>query len=552
MKKGLQISGHQIIASMGEQDIGKYFSGAVDKSTLEGWIGRETENHIQFRRYMQDVNKEQRGGFYDSLLGKKAFLETEKGDFTFDIPVDNFTEVHTTADLSSQHNAGIGGDTAFIELNREFKEGQTLAPSVNSNISIVIMGEASNTGSGFRHEFKVVGSEYDSVPSRYLQQNQTWEPITHGSSEFGTIFAKPDLGDAPESARARFYLASVTGVEAKVTDDAYRQSIDAESGANLLDRVEDFKRRNSLDDFLVRMDLKVKEGKTVTQRDTANIGTLLEALVHTTVEQMLVRRILFQKAGQVRDKNGIIRFNDGLIPQLKRAFRIGYGRTITLKHIRDGSDHLYKGIDIDKDSRRIKIVAAEQAYNILLQTFERYIDLALERNARLLGADALVKDVVTKKGSGNMNLHYSSVRFTSMEVPGIGHVTLELDRSIGRELEGNRMSRDFRTDNRSESSYYAILQRDDNTRTVETVMPTGTKLVSGGDDSSSAYIVKRRGPLITYGAIHGRMNSHYIPGGRVDAAYKERSMEFWAYGTADLFIPFPEDIVLLHKNTGRI
>lgn len=549
MKKGLKIGGHEIIASFGAQELGKYFTGAVDKSTLESWVGRGTSEHIKFRRFFQEVNKEVPGGVYDAILEDRAFLITDRGSFTYDIPVENDTTLHTTADYSHQVNAGKDGDKGYIEFNREFKEGVTLTPTVGSNISIMIVGEAENTGSGYLHTFQVVGSKYDTVPSRYLQKNEIWEDITHGSSEFGTVFASPQIGDGPGHVRSYFELGSVTGVEAELTDDANRGAIEGESSRNLLDRVEDFKRRNNLDDFLVRMDLGLNAGRELPNRDTANIGTLLEGLTHHTLDQKLARRILFQKAGKVKTTNGVTVFNDGLIHQLKRAYGISYGRQITVEHISRAADHLYHRIpNVDKNTRQIEIIAAEQTYNMILKTFERYVIAGLNRDAILLGADKLIDGVV----KGDLKeLEYRTPRFTQIEVPGIGTIKLTLDRTLGKELDGNRMSRDFRSTNRSEASFYALVRRTDNYRTVEATMPKGVTLEEGGNDAATAYIVKRRGPLITYGTIHGRMNSHYMPGGVVDASYKERSMNFWAYGTADVFLPFPEDMVLLYKSKVR-
>lgn len=551
MKRSLKIGGHEIIASFGSQDIAKYFSGAVDKSTLDAWISSSPEKHLKFRRYYQNLTKEAPGGIYDKMLENRAFIETETGTFSFEYPVDNYSSLMTTDDWSHQTSAGHGGDIAYIELNRELQEGTTVTPYVESPYSIMIDGDAVPTGTGFLHTFKVVGTDFDSIPANFLRPNEEWVIVSHGVGEFGTKFATPLIGDAPSHVKAQFSLGSVTGVEATLTDDANRGAIEGIHGRELNDRLENFKRSNNLGDFLARLDLKVGENGEKPIADSANLGTTLESMVHATLDQMLARRILYQRAGKVKTMNGVVVFNDGILPQLQRAFTISYGRHIGIEHLAIASDHLYSELpDIPKDQRELTIDAAEQAYNNLLVTFEKYLMLTMERNAALLGAERVVEGIVT---GSIKDLVVDTPRVTTINVPTVGKVTLRLDTSLGREFTGNRGARGFRSTNRGESSYYAIVSRTSNHRTIEAELPSGVTLAEGADVSSTAFIVKRPGPLVTYGTIQGRMglNRDYIQGGGVVASYKERSMQFWAYGTADVFIPFPQDMVLLRKETSR-
>lgn len=551
----LTVNGHSVITYMSPENTEKYLNDVrtTQNSTIDVWAGKTTDQHLVLRRHYQSIDKEDVGGFYDRILDNKAILELNAGKtFRYRVPITTQTGLETTHDTSGGKSGkvGAGGDTFTIGLNQEFKEGEQFTVDLESGPQLMVVGQAYNDGLGFIHEVVIADASVDAYPTEYLKAGVSYKEGSHNTGEFGTVFAGIRFPSKQGYAECTFSLGSITGVEHKVTDDADSRNLNAfesESASGLLAHAEDWVRDNDLEEFIARFATKAINGERQVDYNSANIGSVVEELVRHTLDQKLANRIVFQKAAIVQTGNGEVRMNDGIISTLKRAERIFYGRTVMMSDLIKVSDALYR--DNTRRSwkdRDITINAATQAYTKLLELLNGFAGQVVEDMSKFIGADSVVKGLVSGPIDA-MEIH--SPQFDVFNVPQVGRVRVIEDRSLEVTTGRSRQNRGYNTTGRDSSSFRAIATRTDGTAPRMVEIPNDVNFGPGARDNASMYIVKTAGqPLTVSGTIRGRMpNRRNGEFSGIEAAYKERSTEYWAYGSVDVFLPVPEEFVILES-----
>jgi hypothetical protein len=544
--------GNQVISFMGRQDVGKAFQGVMDNASLHSWYEQDSvEAHRGLITSWNALDPNYTKSIYDDLVMDKSVIEVNgmDGYFTYDTPVYEERGCYTEVDMSHQKYPGIDGAIFYITLNKEFAPGTVLLYDSFDGEQIFVAEEEEviNTGSGFQHPVKLVTNDRGTwFREDMLSKGIQYFAINHGVGEYGTKFAKLQMPEPVRSIKNEFRLGSTRGVEAAITAVADSKKLDIASAfaKDYLDKM-----RNEMDscgygEFAVRMDVDQKTGKAI--KSTANIGSTIEFLVHKYLNQLTGTALLFQKAGTIKDKNGVIRLNEGLWHQIRRGFRITYGKAggITKSHIKQAAEYIFRiNPDLDYEKRVIKFKCGTEAFYNVLDLFKTEIELQNAQLAPLLGADRQIPNPVS--GTDPLNLEYRAIRFTRVFIKEIGMVEITKDTALDRGLLQDRFSAGFHGNQRAHTTYSMIIwdASSSNYSNNSKDLPKNTSLVAGGNGRSNIYVVKPEGTMTYSGVINGRYDMR--KSSDIVASHKTMGQEFWAYNNCSIWVEDPSKFVMI-------
>lgn len=546
-------NGNQAIAFMGGKDVAKYFNGYMDNAALNMWYEEDPlKNHLGLMSFWNQESKDQAVTFFDTLMQNKSVLEVNgwEGSFTYDIPIEQDYGCYTEEDMSHQEFAGIDGSIFYIVLSKEFAPGTTLGYDDTDGMQIIVAEEeeVQPTGTGYKHPVKLVTKDKRAYfPAAKLGKGIQYFDVAHAFPEYGTKFAKVQLPDTPGSHRFEFRLGSLMGVESYITGKADSYSTDegwmTASSTEYLNDIKSEMDSHGWGDFVVRMDIGADGRPNLA---SANIGSTMEFLTQKYLHKLMGTKLLFQRAGEIKSTNGVIRLNEGLWHQIRRGRIIEYGRPggITKLHIAEAAEYVFRNSKLRYENRRIKFKCGTQAYYNVLDLFEKEVQEQLGRIGLLLGSDrVLPKSPVS--GSSLQDLMLEPVTFTKVYLPQIGVVDIEWDPSLDNAGRSDRFSGGMHPNGKDWTTYSMIIWDASSSEYSNRGegLPQGTSLVEGGNANSNVFLVKPQGPMIYTGTRNGRYDM--ARNRDIAAAGKYVGQEFFAYSNIECFLRDPSVFVTI-------
>lgn len=549
-------NGNQAISFMKGKEVSRFFQGYQDNASLRTWYEEDPlNNHLGLMSFWNQQDRVKNPtNLFDELLRSKSVVEVngQEGRFTYEIPVSMKRGIYTEADMTGQDFAGIDGSIFYIVLNKEFAPGTVLSYDDFDGEQIIVSEEEQvlPTGTGYKHPVTLMTNDKSAYfPAEKLGRGIEYFTIGHGVSEYGTKFAQVQMPDMPGSMKFEFRLGSAIGVESYVTAKAASLSM---ADGVMTARSREYKNqiaaemdREGYGEFAVRMDIGA-DGRPVPA--SANIGLTMEHLTEKYLHKLLGTKLMFQKAGEIKTTNGVIRFNEGLWKQARRGRIIEYGRPghITRQHIREAVEYVFRTKpDMQFENRRVKFKCGMEAFYNVLEIFQDEVNTQTGQLSALLGADrVLSKNPVS--GSDLKNLKLEAVRFTNVYIPQIGQVEIEHDPSLDWGMRGDRFERGMNGYAKAHTTHTMVIWdvTDQSYSNNMSEIPAGANLVEGANAGSSIFLVKPEGALIHSGRSTGRYDSRRSSD--IMAANKFMGEEYFAWAAGlDVWMPDPSKIVMI-------
>lgn len=542
--------GNQIIGFL-TKDEAKKISASQDVASLYEWF---EDDPIKSHLGMIDAWNAQGEIKYPlihELLKNKQVIEAN-GSFTFDTPVYKDTGMYVEVDTSNQLNAGIDGSYFKIALNKKLSKGDviTFDPDFGEDARVVDDEEILQKGTAFWHTVQLVSNDPMAVfPAEKLRKGIQFFKITHKMDEYGTSFSQFDFSDSMSYMRSEFTLGSFTGVEAWMTGKADKKAFagGAINAQKFLDRLQ----KEALaykGEYVVIADAMVKDGNGNLQLKNAKLGSILQWLVFRELEKLTIQGLLYSKGGTVKTSNGVVHINEGLIPQLRRGFRIQYGRPggITKADIKKAVDYVYS-INPYKanEERKVKFICGTGAYDNVMEIFKDELNPQLEKLSLLTGTQMLLpKSPIT--GTSLTGLGLDPVLFTNVYLAGIGKVEIVKDASLDYQPMVDRFSRGMHDNGKAHTTYTMLIWDVTNPEYSNNMdFPQNTKLVEGGDNGANIFLVKPYGNHIYFGRELGRYDSRIMSAQEIVNSRKEIGEGYWAWNQLDIWVKEPMRVVMI-------
>lgn len=545
--------GDQVIGFLNSTQV-KSIQGYQDMASLQSWYQQDPlKNHLGLQQFWGNQDRTS-VPIYGELLRNKAILEVPgfDGSFSYDIPIEEEKGCVTEKDMSNQQFAGIDGSPFKIALDREYTKGDILAydPEFGEQIIVTDDEDVKMEGTAFIHTVKLLTNDKERwFPNHYLGKGIPYMKLSHAGGEYTTEFSKVEFPDIVGHMTCEFKLGGIRGAEMYVTGFADKKTKNfsgaAASSKQFLDKI--YSEAEKKGEFVFVTDWNKSTGKP--NMKNASIGLTMEFLVMKELEKMTAQSLLFQRAGTVTDGNGTFRINEGLWHQLRRGYRILYGRPggITRKHISDAVEYVFKSNPgLDYSERRVKFKCGTRAYQNVLELFQDEVNAQLDRLSKYLGTDRqLPKSPIS--GSDLNHLKLEQVRFTEVFLPGIGNVELEKDESLDYGIGGDRFTKGMHGDGMAHTAYSMVIWDASNGGySNNKQLPKGTKLVEGGNSDSNIFLVKPEGEMTYWGHENGRYD--FRKAGDIVSSSKHIGQGFWAFNSVDVYCRDLTKFVMIELN----
>jgi len=536
----------QVIGFMSSKQV-KSIQGYQDLASMYSWYEEDPlKNHLGLMNFW---GKQSNVSFpiYKELLENKAILEVNglNGTFTYDIPIEEEKGCYTEVDWSSQTNAGIDGTPFKVNLSKEFTKGDILTYDAEFGEQFIVDDSepVRQVGTGYEHVVKLVSNNKAAkFPYAKLAKGIQYFKISHGTNEYGLEFSHVEMPDTVGSMTCEFTLGNWRGAEAYVTAAADKKKFSgaAISSKQYIDKLTS--EANELGELMFITNMG-KGG--MPDMKNARIGSTMEYLVMRELEKMTAHSLLFQRAGIIRDANGVIRLNEGLWHQLRRGKVINYGRPggITRSHIKEAAEYVFRiNPHINYEDRRLTFKAGKRAFYNILEIFKNEVEAQLNRLSSLMGTD---RQLPTNPVSGsNMNLKLSPVRFTDVFIPEIGQVSIEHDPSLDQMPLADRFSSGFHGNGFAHTTYSMVIwDVSDQMYSNNKQLPKGAKLVENGDEKANIYLVKPEGEMTYWGTSNGRYNIRKATD--IVSNFKAMGQEFWAWNASAIWVKDVSKFVMI-------
>lgn len=516
--------------------------GYQDFGTLNTWYMQDPmKNHLKLQTFFGQQSMSSVPLFQD-VLQNDAILEVNgwDGKFTYDLPVETDNRLKTADDTSYQDYPGIDGSTFKIVLNREFAPNTTLtADGLDGDAIAVSDAEpVRDLGYGFEHTVVLVTNDPDKTyPTFLLQKDIEYFETGGGLAEYGEKLNLVHMPSATSYMTCEFQLGSPQGVETWFTGKA--NSVDLKWGAT------------STMDYIKELEMFYKKGNEVVlmQDNTGssshkyNVGSILEMLAIQKFNKNMSTSLMFQRGATIKTQKGTVRYNEGLWHQMRRGFIITYGKRggITREHIKQARDYVFKANPLKNSiESRIKFKCGSEAFNNVLEIFKAEVTQQLTNIAALLGADRLIDNPV----SGDLyNLALKPIRFTTVNLPGIGMVEIEEDMSLNYVNITDKNLRGMNPNGQDYTTYSMIIwDAADQAYSNNADLPKGTKLV-GNNNEANIYMVTPKTDKIYWGRENGRYSVERATD--IIASAKTMTSSFFIYGFQALWMKDPSKFVTI-------
>jgi len=517
--------------------------GYQDFSTLSTWYKQdELRNHLKLTSWFGQQSTSTVPLFQD-VLQNDAVLEVNGwgGKFTYDMPVETDTRVKTVDDTSYQQYAGGDGSFFKIVLNREFAPNTTLTCDGldGDTISVSDAEPVRDLGYGFEHTVTLGTDDPDKTyPSELLGKDIEYFETGGGIAEYGEKLNLVHMPEGTSYNTYEFELGSPQGVETWTTAKA--NMVDLKWG------------ETNTQDFIGEVEQFYKKGQEVVLiNDTTpnathkyTVASILEMLAIQKFNRNMSTSLMFQRGFTKKTEKGTVRYNEGLWHQMRRGYIITYGKRggITRSHIKAARDYVFKANPFKSTMEsRLKFKCGSEAFENVLQIFKTEVQLQLSNIASLLGADRILP---TNPVSGDLyNLQLKPIRFTKVNLPGIGYVEIEEDMSLNYVNITDRNLKGMNPNGADYTTYSMIIwDANDQQYSNNADLPRGTKAI-GNNNEANIYMVAPANDKIYWGRENGRYSVERATD--IIASAKTMHTSFFIYGFGAMWMKDPSKIVMI-------
>lgn len=513
--------------------------GYQDLSSMGAWYQEDPNKHHLGLMSLWGQQARTTYPMYRELLADKAVMEVNgvDGSFTYDIAIKESANCTTIRDTSNQEFPGMDESSFKIVLTKQFAPGDIISADPLFGEQLVVSGEdeVRMVNEGFEHLVKLVSTSkrayYDAA---LLNKGIQYYKVAHTMfGEYAQNYSNVDFMDSPSTMTCKFQLGNMSGVEAMVTGNADRKTMGGAT-AHARAYVDDLMNEAmDLGEFAVIADRDGVTGKA--KSSSMRIGATMEFLVHREHEKLVAQALLFQKAGIIRDSNGVTRLNEGLWHQIRRGKLIKYGRPggITRAHIKEAVEYVFRANDKPAEERVVKFKGGKEAVDNIYQIFKEEVNAQVAAIAPFLGSDRMLpSNPVT---GSLLELKLAPIRFTEVYIPGIGNLQIEEDPSLNNIPMTDRFQKGMHSNNRAHTVYSLVIwDVADSYYSNNKVMPKGATVIEGGNTKANIYLVKPEGEMTYWGSDNGRYSNKKASD--VVSSYKTMAQSFWIHSSVALHV----------------
>lgn len=536
--------------------------GWMDMPSLSSWYEDNPEkNHLGMVELFSAMQNK-RLPIYKDLFKNKAILEVNgmQGSFTYDLPVVKRNGCYTAKDMSFQEFAGNDNTTFKIALDQPFVAGDVLTYDAQYGEQVVVSEdhEVIQEGDYWVHTVTLVTNEAEAwFPSDKLRAGIQYFKVNHTLGEFSEQFSNIDTGQNVGSIMCEFTLGNHRGVETNYTMYADKKSY---SGASVKAKemwnslTAEASRYSGvdgmpLDMFYVGKLAGTTGGKIQVKEGSMRIGATLEYLALAELLKLEAHSLLFQKGAVIKGQNGNKRLNEGAWHSMRRGRIIKYSREggITKTHIQQAAAYVFRSRrDLQAHERRMKFKCGQMAYYNMLNLFKEEVLSQLGEIGILLGNDrVLPKSPIS--GSNLTDLKMEAIMFKEVVIPEIGIVQIEHDPSLDYMPMTDRQSAGMYGQGYPHTSFSMVIwdAADEQYSNAMSNLPTGAKVVKGGNKTANLYYVKPEGENMYWGYSNGRYSPETARG--IASSMKKMGREFWAHNVSAAWIRDISRYVIIEK-----
>lgn len=492
--------------------------------------------------------------FTIDILENRQVMETgHDGTFHYDVPFYANEQCVTKRDTSDQEAPGKDEGTFKLVLSEEFKHGDVLAVDVYYGQQVIVTEEpVLQKADTFEH---IVTLSTNNKRETYEKFNLV-EGVTYFKlfnllgGERETILSGVRVPNKPSKLTCEFQVGVGSGVELDVSAVA---NIGSKIGTNfrqgfIQDLNMDFEQfTKTWGDVAVIMD-KDSAGNVIPE--SARLSDVAEWLVKREHMKMIETRAMFARPARVSVGAGHVTIAEGLWFQLKRGKNIPYARRggITRRHIKEATEYVFQGNELQPEDRYIKFKAGKYAYeNIQAIYSDEFADQMgrLSNLTNLFGTDGQIPESPI---SGSLDaLTLKTVKIQQVYLPGVGNIEVEYDPAL--DYLGNvadRLSAGMHPNGKSHGAYALVIwdarkQSYSNNR----YQPKGVDFVEGAPENSSVYLVKRPGDMIFCGRTNGYYDP-YVTQNILSSGNKQRFVDYWSWDSGcAYFLADPSAFVMI-------
>lgn len=493
--------------------------------------------------------------FTIDVLENRQVMETgHDGTFHYDVPFYTNEQCVTKRDTSRDQEApGIDEGTFKLVLSEECKPWDVLSTNVYYGQQVIVTEDAVlQKGDTFEHIVKLVSNN----KREFYEPANLKEGITYFKlfnvlgGERDTFLSGVRVPNRPSKLTCEFQVGVGSGAELDVSAVA---NIGSKIGTNfrqgfIKDLNMDFEQfTRTWGDVAVIMD-KRPDGTVIPE--SARLSDVAEWLVKREHLKMIETRAMFARPARISVGAGHVTIAEGLWFQLKRGKNIPYSRKggITRRHIKEATEYVFQGNEIQPEDRYIKFKAGKYAYeNIQTIYSEEFADQMgrLSNLTNLFGTDG---QIPTSPITGSLDaLKLTTVKISQVFIPGVGNVEVEYDPSL--DYLGNvsdRLEAGMHPQGKSHGAYAMVIwdarkQSYSNNRYT----PNGVNFVEGAPENSSVYLVKRPGDFIFSGRTNGYYDP-YVTTNILSSGNKQRFVDYWSWDSGcAYFLADPSAFVMI-------
>lgn len=550
------ITGRPVIAYTSSKSLKGFTDGYVDMQTLaQVYHDDPDRTHLGLVDLAANISTRSVPNFYRDFWKNYTILEVEGpgSSVTYSTPVTTTGTMTTLKDTSDVASNASSEEFIPVVLSEQLKPGVgiTWDEVYGQQFRVAEDMPITPDGDGWMHWVQLYGDN-GVVDGSKFKAGVEWMTVGHSIGEYGEQLASVrDRSNTVGTLTSEFVLGNHRGVEAAYTQYAGMRRIPGNTvgHADISDRLREKynelgkdKKGNTKDMFAQVDYAKDKSGKYVAT-GKVTIGSLLEMLVLDELSYTETVQLMYQKGGLVQTSNGVVRLNEGKIPQMRRGKIIEYANRIRRNHFREASSYVFQGNrEIDMAKRKMLFEGGWQAVLQTRQLFrEEFMNQML--NMPGLGTDrVLPSSPVTGKLDA---LEIKPVLIETAPIQDLGMVTVKHDPAYDYSPVSTRNS-GYRGQGFSHQSYSLVME-DFTSPKYSNVADyvKGANLIEGGLNSQTMYYIKPEGPAFWWGYTLGRWDD--MKSSNIYSSLKQMGKEIWAHSISACLILDPTRYVIIEQ-----
>lgn len=493
--------------------------------------------------------------FTIDILENRQVMETgHDGTFLYDVPFYTNEQCVTKRDTSMDQEApGIDEGTFKLVLSEEMKPGDVLTTDVYYGQQVIVTKDpVLQKADSFEHIVMLsTNNNKESYEAYNLKEGITYFKVFNVlGGERETILSGVRVPNKSSKLTCEFQVGVGSGAELDVSAVA---NIGSKIGSNfktgfISELNMDFDRfTKNWGDVAVIMD---KDSNGMAIPETARLTDIAEWLVKREHLKMIESRAMFAKPARVSLGAGHLTIAEGLWHQLRRGKIVPYSRKggITRRHIKEATEYVFQGNEMDPKDRHIKFKAGKFAYENLQGIYSDEFNDQMGRLANLtnlLGTDGQIPNSPI---SGPLDaLKIATVKIAQIFLPGIGNIEVEYDPSL--DYLGNasdRLAGGMHPQGKSHGAYAMVIwDARKESYSNNKYQANGATFVEGAPENSSVYLVKRPGDMIFSGRTNGYYDPH-VTSNILSSGNKQRFVDYWSWDAGcAYFLADPSSFVMI-------